>query len=430
MIDKSKLSVVTSPKLFTDNNYERVDEDGLLSQRIFGPIRSWHCACGALRTKTLHEGKTCDVCGVKCESSEMRYKTFAKIVLPFPVFKNIHRARRVFRTIIGNSKYIIDPLQADLSITSSNFLRVDPKTNKVKLVDTYSPQCIPLKITGIYTFYLAIYAAYKFHQVVSCKDLIENIYTYELLVTPPGTRHIWFKPQNGAKELINDDLNLIYEQILKLCSFDWANVRDPKDKERGYLDIIKLHMGSITPVESEDLTFSDQLICRYQFHANQIYKHVISTLSGKEGLIRRDFLGRTVDFSGRSHIIVNPKLKAFEIIIPRKIFMTLWFIEYLHFLVTYKNVNLDDLRPYIRMSENKIDDKYLGHFNEFIEYFFDETKVDFHKRLVLTNRQPTLWRYGIAGVLVVGVSKGDVAELSPLTLDPFNADLEKSPFIQ
>ena len=262
MIDKSKLDVVTSPKLFTDNNFERIDEEGLLSQKIFGPLRSWHCSCGLLRTKTLHSGQTCNRCGVKCTTSDLRHSTFAKIVLPFPIYKNTHKSRSKFRKIIRNAKYIIDPLQADLSITAENYLNIEAKSGKVYIVDTYDlDSCIPIKITGIYTFYLALLAGYKLLGSNICEDIIENIFDYELIITPPGTRYVFIKSENGIKQMISHDLNIHYGAILRLCEFDWNQVKDPKDHEQIYLEIIKYHLNHPNPVESKELLYCDQMIC-------------------------------------------------------------------------------------------------------------------------------------------------------------------------
>ena len=425
MIDVSRLSVVTNPKIYVDNSMEKIEEDGLMSQKIFGPIKNFRCACGHLSSKTTHAGERCPKCQVLCASNELRYKTFGRIVLPVPVYKPTYRNKSKLRRLVGKSrKHLLDPTQSDLSSTTKSYLEYSANNDKISLVDEYDPgTCIPLRISGTYTLYLAILACARFYNSPKAKEFAESVFTYNVLVTPPGTRHFFIKNKDGVQNMTKHPLNDIYVEILKLCAYDWTHIMDPSKNEQTYLEMIKNTIGNPLEIVDDELQFFDQIICKYQYYTNRIYANIIESLSGKEGYIRRDFLGRSVDFSSRCHIVCDPSLQSYEIKIPRENFMRLWFIEFMKYLADYKGVIYDELRHCVRVTETNIAQKYPQHIDDFIEYMFSE-KLDYRNKLVLINRQPTLWRYGIPAVRVVGISDGDVIAVSPLLIEMMNGDFD------
>ena len=82
---------VSSIKFFTGKFGNKIDEDGLLSESIFGPIHDFRCKCGKLSLESCDSGKVCDRCNVICASSDLRIKTVGKITLVFPVIKPTKR---------------------------------------------------------------------------------------------------------------------------------------------------------------------------------------------------------------------------------------------------------------------------------------------------------------------------------------------------
>ena len=426
MIDKTNLAVVTSPKVFLDNNYEKIDEDGLLSERIFGPRRSYKCICGQLSTKTQHAEQRCPRCGVLCTSSDVRYKTFAKIILPFPIYKPTYKNKiRLSRIVLKEQKYILDPNQSELCLREINYLKYDPNEDRCKIVKKYEPAtCIPLQITGTYTLYLAILICWQSFGSVFAKETIESCFDYELLVTPPSTRFFMVQPKNGGLTLKKHEMNDNYIEILEMCSYDWTHiVTDPQKIRQFYISLIEKSIGTSTPISDDELKFYDSSVCKYQHYVNEIYRLVIDSLSGKEGFIRKDFLGRSIDFSSRAHVIIDPSLKAYEIKLPKNNFIRLWFIEYMRFLQQHKQVRVEELLAVVKLTETKITSKFPQYVDEFIEYIFSEN-VDYHNIIVLINRQPTLYKYGIPAVLVVGVNDNDVTSVSPLMIESLNMDFD------
>ena len=113
----------------------------------------------------------------------------------------------------------------------------------------------------------------------------------------------------------------------------------------------------------------DGITARYQYFANCVYQEVYDQLSGKQGLIRSSILGRTIEFSARSVIRVDPSLKPYEIKVSKKILYKLWHPYYLHFLVNIKHMEFDYCFENIS-SKNYEDNKQS--FNEFLDWFMIE----------------------------------------------------------
>lgn len=426
-MDKSNLEVVTSPKLYLDTTFDKIDEEGLLSQRIFGPVNSYKCACGYYSSKTQHAGKRCPKCGVLCTDKFVRYTTFAKIILPLPVFKPSHKNNKIIKKVVGNFKYLLDTKQTDLALNKKVYLQYNSKHDRLKIVDIYNPDdCIPLVIKGGYSLYLAICVAAKTLYSSQAIYLMEHCYTYEALVIPPECRKVSKQrdSKTGKLGLITSEVNKFYSQLLKLCAYDWTALpSSPQNIRKEYIEMIEQSMYVDDPIENQDLNFYDTIIARYQKYINNIYQLIINQLSTKEGNIRQDMLGKTIDFCSRSHVVLDPSLKAYQIKMSRGNFIRLWFIEYMWYLIHKKGFKPEEVLFTVKLTENKITEKFPQYVDEFIEYMFS-SEVDYHKRLVLTNRQPTLWRHGIPGVEVVGITEGEVGAVSPLFIEPLNMDFD------
>lgn len=386
MIDKTKLLVVTSPNLYKDSNYETIDEYGLLSQRIFGPVKNFKCACGKYSSEILHKNKVCDVCGVICASNDLRYTRFGKIVLPFPVYKPTLDIKQSLRKIVGDQKHLLDPLQADLTSTTKNFISC--KDDNIKIVKTYDKQnCIPLVIKGGYTFYLSLLAAYHLFKATKLELTVEKYYDKEIIVLPPKCRPVTIIIKNNNQQMIKHEIVDYYIQLLKMCQYDWPIAKDPESFDKKWINIIQKYINKDVPIDDEELNNVDLYIGKYQRYVNKIYKSAATIISGKPGLIRKSFLAKSIDFSSRGHITINPALAAHEIKIPKQIFVRLFFLEYLRFLYKYKKVSLENLNVYVKQTEVRINNN-KDYLDEFIEWCFTHTsELD---RLVLVNRQPTL----------------------------------------
>ena len=326
-IDYTKLETVTSHKLFLDSKFEQIDESGLFSERIFGPVKNYRCKCGRLNSKKLYGGQRCDKCQVLCGNSNLRYTTFAKIISPFPLLKSTKKSIGTMQKIIPTKqRYLLKTKEADLASREKNYLQHDPNTDKLKIVKNYDPaNCIPLTITGGYTLYLAIYCAWEIFSSNLAKEIIDDYYTYEVLVLPPATRYMMPIAKGSQKRMSKNKLNESYSSLIKLVQYDWREITDPFEIRETFVKMIKNTVGSPMPIVNDDLQHYDGDICKHQYYFNEIHSLIGDMISGKYGSIRGEFISNTLDFSARAHITVNPALHAYEIKVPKHSFVTLWF---------------------------------------------------------------------------------------------------------
>lgn len=108
-----QLLEITSDRIYLDAQKTKYDPEGLMSEQIFGPVKSYNCACGKLSVKILN-GKVCPNCKVQCASNDLRYKTFARIRIPFPVIDFLNKKHLQKLTTKKNNN-ILNPVQFDLS---------------------------------------------------------------------------------------------------------------------------------------------------------------------------------------------------------------------------------------------------------------------------------------------------------------------------
>ena len=148
---------ITSPRDFIGKT-RKIDQEGLFSEKIFGPVASYKCTCGKYNSK-LHANQLCPTCQVLCASNELRSSTFAKIKSVFPIIKLSKREK--FLSIIGNKgKKLINPTRADYLMNTINYVAVKTDKSKIQIVNSLTPKSgfliIPFRITGIYSLYLVL----------------------------------------------------------------------------------------------------------------------------------------------------------------------------------------------------------------------------------------------------------------------------------
>jgi len=373
---------VTSVKFFTGKFGSKIDENGLLSESIFGPIHNFRCKCGKLSLESCDGGKICDRCGVMCATSEMRLKTFGKITLVFPIIKPTRR--KYFSKIIGKDhKYLLDPKKSDALSITSRYLSIT-NTDDLKIISNNIPIpnhfIVPIKITGIYSFILALKYAANILNSYNAQQLFNNKYIInEVKVLPPDIRPVVKDPKKPNEfkyseinkhyiSLINqNNLNATTKEILKVKEEDWF----AKLKYNAQHNIIDDEL--MDPIIPE----YDRATSRYQYYVDLIYETVFKNISGKTGFIRSSILGKTIEFSARSVIVIDPSLEPYKIKVSRKILYKLWFPYFLYYLAKYKNIDYTTLFDNYTQFENYNDHKKL--FGEFLEWFCspdNETKVN------------------------------------------------------
>ncbi len=281
------LQEVTDDKIYLDNQKTKYSPQGLMSEQIFGPVKSYSCSCGKLSVKIL-AGKRCPQCGVLCANNDLRYKQFARIRIPLPIMNSLNK-KYLQQITTKYNKNILSPVQFDLSSTSKMFLQYDKSTDKLKLINSFNEKtCIPILITGNFSFYVAIYVINKLFNSAAAEQYLTNFF-FDLLVLPPGARQPFVKDTNQTKkEVINSNLDELYIPIL----------RHKKYKETANLDFIaklteysSMVISSIVnsnpvPIEDQELLLFDRMASSSQYYCDMLYEELLSNISGKSGLVR------------------------------------------------------------------------------------------------------------------------------------------------
>lgn len=363
---------VTSPKGLIGHKQE-LDEDGIFSQAIFGPLSSYKCRCGNLKTQILDAGKLCPKCGVICGSNTLRLTTFGKIKLVFPVIKPTKKSK--FNRIVGKqNKTLLEPKFADASKNEIRYLAVQKDGQKLLIfnqLDNPNFYTIPFRITGIYSFIFVLKYIAKYWKLDIAQNLFDKEYIIDILrVIPPDLRMPKLDPQRH--EVRMPKVNEHYTSVLNLNKSHGALLSNLKIDEQMWMDQINTNIKNglwDEEIVEAAVMEMDSITARYQYFVNCVYQEVYDQLSGKQGLIRSSILGRTIEFSARSVIRVDPSLRPYEIKVSKKILYKLWHPYYLNYLSTIEGMEFDYCFESIS-SRNYEDNKES--FNRFLDWFMKE----------------------------------------------------------
>lgn len=428
-ISKENLLEVTSDRLYLNNSETKVDQDGLLSEVIFGPIKKYACSCGKLISKNLHEGDTCPVCHVTCENNDVRYSRFAKATLPFPIINTLNK-KHFLKIVTRKYKNFLNPNQNDLISSLNIYLEYNDTKDSMVFTDTFSENCIPIRITGYYSLYLALRVLSGIS--LNAKKYLSYYYT-ELLILPPECRLV-LNLNDSSRKIIKHKIVDVYIEILRLKKYvikDNHSINSDVSHHISSLSTLCVTRQGNSVINDSQIIMYDSIVSKFQYYADELYKETLILLSGKNGIIRSDFLGKNIDFSSRAVVINDPSLATHQVRIPKAAFFKLWLPEHYHYLKEHKyKENWSGryaqsrsrlMRP-IASSEVNIDFDEYEYFDEFIEYFFSHTRQQ--DRLIYINRQPTLWRYGLVGVEVIGLNDHPVISVSPLIVSSLAMDFD------
>ena len=394
---------VTSPNIYSKKGF---NPDGLFSERIFGPVKSYTCACGTYwgRNKA---GEVCSECGVKIENSNVRRKTMAKITLPFEVMNPVmfYLINRVGKTTI--SQILLSMIYDDT--ISGFYYNADcdryMKIKKADLVNGTEATPVPDGVT-VYSGPRGMYdlikdrATLKAEKDPKWKFILDNIDGFWMGcvgVVPPE-----FRPVSKSKDVqMRDKLNEYYITILNFAATN----------NEGYLD-----------------QTSDNEIYRINFknlqkHIFDLYDYIFSKFSKKSGLIRGSILGKRIDFSGRAVISPDPKLQIDQCAIPYLMAMEFFKLQVAKRLMEIRNFT-DKQGQYHRFNRY---DSSLAFIDKCLETnddcLFDIVKEIATDRLIVLNRQPTLHRMGLLSFKCT-VHKDYTIKIHPFACEPYNADFD------
>jgi DNA-directed RNA polymerase subunit beta' len=425
---------VRKPETINYRTY-RPEKDGLFCERIFGPERDWECACGKYKG-TKFKGIICDRCGVKVTHSRVRRKRMGHINLAAPVvhiwfFKAIPNRLGTLlamksadlEKIIYFQEYVVtDPGQTPLKtgqlFTEEDFRDATNKYGKAfkaamgaeairALLENLDLEQVSSQLTQAI---IKTNSKQKIKDLTKRLKIINQVKTSKnkphwmvmevIPVIPPDLRPLVLLERDN---FATSDLNDLYRRIIN------RNNRLKKLMDLNAPEVIIRNEKRMLQQAVDSLM--DNGRCRRSVLGsnNRPLKSLTDMIKGKQGRFRENLLGKRVDYSARSVIVVGPDLKLYQCGLPKKIALEL----YQPFII--RKLKQHGLADTIKSAKRMIERRD--------EQVWDILEEVIHQHPVLLNRAPTLHRMGVQAFEPVLV-EGNAIMLHPLACRGFNADFD------
>jgi len=412
------------------------ERDGLFCAKIFGPISDWECLCGKYK-RMKHRGVVCDKCGVEVTRSRVRRERMGHIELASPVshvwfFKGLPSRighlldlslRDLERILYFESYVVIDPGDTDLEerelLSEERFREVRDTFGADAFEARMGAEAIKELLTRIdpdelseelrivmktETSQIRRLKAAKRLKVVEAFRKSGHRPEWMILdvipVIPPELRPL--VPLDGGR-FATSDLNDLYRRVIN------RNNRLKKLLELRAPEVIVRNEKRMLQ-EAVDALFDNGRRGRVlKGSNNRPLKSLSDTLKGKQGRFRQNLLGKRVDYSGRSVIVVGPELQLHQCGLPKKMALELFkpFI--------YNRLEEKELVGTIKAAKEMVEREENAVWDALEEVIQDH--------LVLLNRAPTLHRLGIQAFEPVLI-EGKAIKIHPLVCAAFNADFD------
>src|SRR2546429_6666782 len=412
------------------------ERDGLFCARIFGPIADWECLCGKYK-RMKHRGVICDKCGVEVTLSRVRRERLGHIELASPCshvwfFKGLPSRighllditlREIERVLYFEAFVVVDSGEvAELSRGevigderkrqldqdfSGKFVAMMGAEGIKELLKKVDVEALSIEIREKMKTEASQQKKLKFAKrlrVVESFRKSGNKPEWMILdvlpVIPPELRPL--VPLDGGR-FATSDLNDLYRRVIN------RNNRLKKLMELHAPDVIVRNEKRMLQ-EAVDALFDNGRRGRVlRGTNNRPLKSLSDTLKGKQGRFRQNLLGKRVDYSGRSVIVVGPELKLHQCGLPKKMALELF-------------------KPFVM---RKLVEQNFAHNIKSAKRFVERVKPEVWDVLeevikdhpVLLNRAPTLHRLGIQAFEAILV-EGSAIQLHPLVCSAFNADFD------
>ena len=424
---------VTKPETI---NYRTLkpERDGLFCERIFGPTKDWECHCGKYK-RIRYKGKICDKCGVEVTRAKVRRERMGHIELAAPVSHIWY-----FKGIPSRIGLMLDigPRQLDKVLYFANYIVTDPgftplekkqlltereyKEMREKYEDTFEAgmgaEAVQKLLAEIDLEALSAELHEELEKATGQKRVrllkrLECVDAFRLSgqrpewmilnvvpVIPPDIRPM---VQLDGGRFATSDLNDLYRRVIN------RNNRLKRLLELGAPDIIVRNEKRMLQEAVDALIDNGRRGRPVTGPNNRALKSLSDMLKGKQGRFRQNLLGKRVDYSGRSVIVVGPELKMYQCGLPKEMALEL-FKPFVMKDLVQKGIasNIKAARKKVERASTEVWDSL-------------ETVIKGHP--VLLNRAPTLHRLGIQAFEPVLV-EGHAIKLHPLVCTPFNADFD------
>ncbi len=443
---------VTKPETINYRTY-KPERDGLFCERIFGPTKDWECHCGKYK-RIRYKGIICDRCGVEVTEKKVRRERTGHIQLVVPVahiwfFRSLPNKigallgipTKKLESIIYYEKYIViqpgfkekDGFTKGQMLSEDEYFDiVEAMSQEEYMMEDSDPNKFIAKMgsEAIYDLLLTIdldKLSYELRDMANKEtsqqrknDALKRLNVVEsfresqqkvenrpewmvlraLPVIPPDLRPL--VPLDGGR-FATSDLNDLYRRVII------RNNRLKKLMEIKAPDVIMRNEKRMLQEAVDSLLDNSRKASSVKTDANRALKSLSDSLKGKQGRFRQNLLGKRVDYSGRSVIVVGPELKLNECGIP-------------------KDMAAELFKPFVirKMLERGIvktvkSAKRLVERKEPLVWDILENIMKGHP--VLLNRAPTLHRLGIQAFQPKMV-EGKAIRLHPLVCTAFNADFD------
>ncbi len=425
---------VKKPETINYRTY-RAEKDGLFCERIFGPERDWECACGKFKG-TKHKGIICDRCGVKVTHSRVRRKRMGHINLAAPVvhiwfFKAMPsrlgnllglKTADMEKIVYFQDYVVVDggdtPLKAYQLLTEEEFRAAREKYGS-SFTAMMGAEAIRHLLTSLNLTELAetlrdgltktnsqqkIKELTKRLKIVEALRLSDNEPEWMVLevipVIPPDLRPLVLLDSGN---FATSDLNDLYRRIIN------RNNRLKKLVDLNAPEVIIQNEKRMLQ-QAVDALF-DNGRCRRPVlgSSNRPLKSLTDMIKGKQGRFRENLLGKRVDYSARSVIVVGPELKLNQCGLPKMIALEL-----------FQPFIIRKLRERGLADTIKSAKKMLERRDQEIWDILEEVITN---HPVLLNRAPTLHRMSVQGFQPILV-EGNAIKIHPLVCKGFNADFD------
>ncbi|BED91712.1 MAG: DNA-directed RNA polymerase subunit beta' [Candidatus Improbicoccus pseudotrichonymphae] len=413
------------------------EPDGLFCEKIFGPRRDWECHCGKYK-RIRYKGKICERCGVEVTRSKYRRERLGHIELAAPVShiwyfkgtpskmalllditpKNLEKVLYFVSYIVVNPKDVGEVFKYqilsekeyrdlrekyeddfDAGIGAETIKKLLSELDLDKLSEQLKNELLNSDFLGPKRLKIL-----KRLEVVEAFRKSGNKPEWMILdcipVIPPDLRPM---VQLDGGRFATSDLNDLYRRVIN------RNNRLYRLLSLGAPDIIVKNEKRMLQEAVDNLVDNGRRGSGVTTANNRPLKSLSDMLKGKQGRFRQNLLGKRVDYSGRSVIVVGPELKIYQCGIPKEMALELFKPFIMKRLVeTGKTSNIKSARKAVERAS---------------EFVWDALETVIKDRLVLLNRAPTLHRLNIQAFEPILV-EGRAIKLHPLVCGAFNADFD------
>jgi len=437
---------VTKPETINYRSF-KPEKDGLFCEKIFGPVRDWECHCGKYK-RIRYKGIVCDRCGVEVTTKSVRRERMGHITLAVPVvhiwyWKSLPTkigyllgigVKDLERIVYYESYVVIQPGNSGLKykelLTEEEYFKITsemPETpenpgaeddpNRFLAMIGGEAVLRLLKQTDVERLSVELRAQVKVETSFQRKaDALKRLKVIEALkksgnrpdwmimsvipVIPPELRPL--VPLEGGR-FATSDLNDLYRRVII------RNNRLKKLKEIKAPEVILRNEKRMLQEAVDALFDNGRKTAAVRGDGNRPLKSLSDMLRGKQGRFRQNLLGKRIDYSGRSVIVVGPELKLHQCGLPKDMALELFKPFVIRKLVER------GIAKTVKSAKKLVDRRDTTVWDILEEIIEDHP--------VLLNRAPTLHRLGIQGFQPLLI-EGKAIQIHPLVCAAFNADFD------